>query len=578
MRRDRLNNRPIVNLAEGGRQRHGSLTIGYQRLWSLPGQICFHASWGAIGAGRLRQLIPDFGFANQKQLTLTLLMVFFLSVLLSACALPIADRSESSALNLDDAADTRLGQAIAPQLESYPGNSGIHTLANPRDAFAARVLLARAADRTLDVQYYIWHGDITGTLLLEELHTAAERGVRVRLLLDDNGTSGLDAELAALASHPSIEVRLFNPFVIRNPKWLGYLTDFSRANRRMHNKSFTADNQATIVGGRNIGDEYFGATAGVLFADLDVLAIGPVVPEVSSDFDRYWASASAYPVEQLLPAASDADLRELERRALKLEKDQAATDYVKAVSESDFVRQLLSGVLEFDWARTRMVSDSPAKGLGKSEREDLLAYKLGEILGEPESRVALISPYFVPTRAGVDAFAALANKGIEVSILTNSLDATDVAAVHAGYAKRRKALLEAGTHLYEMRRLSPDVERNQSAGPFGSSGSSLHAKTFAVDGERLFVGSFNFDPRSINLNTELGFVIESPALSEKIHEAFEESIPLRAYEVRLTENGELYWIEHVDGDVIRHEQEPNTGFLQRTGIFLLSILPIEWLL
>jgi putative cardiolipin synthase len=225
-----------------------------------------------------------------------------------------------------------------------------------------------------------------------------------------------------------------------------------------------------------------------------------------------------------------------------------------------------------------MVSDSPAKGLGRSEREDLLAYKLGEILGEPESRVALISPYFVPTRAGVDAFAALANKGIEVSILTNSLDATDVAAVHAGYAKRRKALLEAGIHLYEMRRLSPDVERNQSAGPFGSSGSSLHAKTFAVDGERLFVGSFNFDPRSINLNTELGFVIESPALSEKIHEAFEESIPLRAYEVRLTENGELYWIEHVDGDVIRHEQEPNTGFLQRTGIFLLSILPIEWLL
>ena len=402
--------------------------------------------------------------------------------------------------------------------------------------------------------------------------------MRVRLLLDDNGTSGLDAELAALASHPLIEVRLFNPFVIRNPKWLGYLTDFSRANRRMHNKSFTADNQATIVGGRNVGDEYFGATAGVLFADLDVLAIGPVVPEVSSDFDRYWASASAYPVEQLLPAASDTDLRELKRRALNLENDQAATDYVRAISESDFVRQLLSGTLEFDWARTRMVSDNPAKGLGESEKEDLLAHKLGQILGEPESRVALISPYFVPTRAGVDAFAALASKGIEVSILTNSLDATDVAAVHAGYAKRRKSLLQAGIHLYEMRRLSPNDDRNQSAGPFGSSGSSLHAKTFAVDGERMFVGSFNFDPRSINLNTELGFVIESPALSEKIHQAFEETIPLRAYEVRLTENGELYWIEHVDGDVIRHGQEPNTGFLQRTGIFLLSILPIEWLL
>ncbi len=505
-------------------------------------------------------------------------MILLSTLLLPACALPIADRSESSALNFNSALDTRLGQAIVPQLESYPGKSGIHTLANPRNAFAARVLLARVADRTLDVQYYIWHGDITGILLLEELHGAAERGVRVRLLLDDNGTSGLDAELAALASHPLIEVRLFNPFVVRNPKWLGYLTDFSRANRRMHNKSFTADNQATIVGGRNVGDEYFGATAGVLFADLDVLAIGPVVPEVSNDFDRYWASASAYPVEQLLPIASDTDLHQLERRALELEKDKAATDYVRAIAESDFVRELLSGTLEFDWAKTRMVSDNPAKGLGKSKKEDFLAHKLGEILGEPKSRVALISPYFVPTQAGVDAFAALASHGIEISILTNSLDATDVAAVHAGYAKRRKALLREGIQLYEMRRLSPDVERNQSAGPFGSSGSSLHAKTFAVDGERMFVGSFNFDPRSINLNTELGFVIESPALSEKIHEAFEETIPLNAYEVRLTENGELYWIEYVDGDLVRHEQEPNTGFLKRTGIFILSILPIEWLL
>lgn len=505
-------------------------------------------------------------------------LALLVTFLFSACALPIADRKESSALALDEAAHTRLGQAIAPQLENHPGESGIHVLANPRDAFAARIMLARAADSTLDVQYYIWHGDITGTLLLDELHSAAERGVRVRLLLDDNGTSGLDAELVALECHPLVEVRLFNPFVVRNPKWLGYLTDFSRANRRMHNKSFTADNQATIIGGRNIGDEYFGATAGVLFADLDVLAIGPVVPEVSNDFDRYWASASTYPVEQVLPTASDACLPELRGRASITEGDEASTDYTRAISESSFVRQLLSGTLEYEWAKVRMVSDDPAKGLGESEKEGLLTHKLREILGEPEARVALISPYFVPTQAGVDAFADLASKGIEVRILTNSLEATDVAAVHAGYAKRRKALLESGINLYEMRRLSSSAVRNQGAGAFGSSGSSLHAKTFAVDGERMFIGSFNFDPRSITLNTELGFVIESPTLSENIHEAFEELIPLHAYEVRLAESGELYWLERIDGDVIRHDREPNTGIIQRTGIFFLSILPIEWLL
>ncbi|MCL7944039.1 phospholipase D family protein [Marinobacter sp. ATCH36] len=473
---------------------------------------------------------------------------------------------------------TRLGKAIAPKLSDHPGKSGIYALTNPRDAFAARILLARVADRTLDVQYYIWHGDITGTLLLEELHTAADRGVRVRLLVDDNGTSGIDTELAALALHPLIEIRLFNPFVVRSPKWLGYLTDFSRANRRMHNKSFTADNQASIIGGRNVGDEYFGATGGVLFADLDVLSVGPVVADVSADFDRYWASDSAYPIDNIVSPVSEMALDQLSTRASLIERDSAASAYVNAISESEFIEKLLENELKMEWARARMVSDDPAKGLGLAEKKGLLTHQLGEILGAPESQVALVSPYFVPTEAGVEVFSALAARGIEVSILTNSLDATDVAAVHAGYAKRRKTLLEAGIRLFEMRRLSPEVNRNLSAGPFGSSGSSLHAKTFAVDGERMFVGSFNFDPRSFNLNTELGFVIESPVLAQNVHRAFETAIPRNAYEVRIDDDGDLYWLERVGDREVRHEKEPATGFLKRTGVLLLSILPIEWLL
>lgn len=499
-------------------------------------------------------------------------------VLLSGCSLPTQNLLPSTALPLEQAQATRLGQALAPAIAAHPGKSGLHALPDPHDAFAARVLLARAAEHTLDVQYYIWHADMTGTLLLEELHAAADRGVRVRLLLDDNGTFGLDTELAALALHPQIEVRLFNPFAVRRPKWLGFITDFARANRRMHNKSFSADNQASIIGGRNIGDEYFGATEGILFVDLDVLSIGPIAQQVSSDFDRYWASASAYPVEQILPAVSERSLDRLSQRAALVERDADAAQYVSAVSRSDFIRQLLAGQLPLEWAVTRMVTDDPAKGLGKIENKGLLTYQLARILGHPVREVLLISPYFVPTAAGVEQFTALADNGIKVRILTNSLDATDVAAVHSGYAKHRKALLKAGIQLYEMRRLSPHLERNESAGPFGSSGSSLHAKTFAVDGQRIFVGSFNFDPRSAHLNTELGFVIDAPVLAEQLHTLFEQVIPATAYEVRLDADGRLYWLEQRGEHQLRHDREPHTSLLQRIGIGFLSILPIEWLL
>lgn len=497
--------------------------------------------------------------------------------MLAGCGLPEQQLTPSRALSTEQAWTTRLGLALAPQLAAHPDRNGIYPLPDPHDAFAARALLARSAERTLDVQYYIWHGDLTGTLLLEELHDAADRGVRVRLLLDDNGTAGLDTELAALALHPQIEVRLFNPFVVRNPKWLGYLTDFPRANRRMHNKSFTADNLGTIIGGRNVGDEYFGATEGVLFADLDVLAIGPIVEEVSTDFDRYWASGSSYPVEQILPAVSAADLDQLSRQAELVEHDAAAARYVAAITGSDFLRRMLEDDLQLEWARARMVTDDPAKGLGLAADEDLLLYQLGRILESPVSEVVLVSPYFVPTAAGTEAFVAMAQRGIRLRILTNSLEATDVAAVHAGYAKRRKDLLRGGVELFEMRRLSPQLERNPSTGPFGSSGSSLHAKTFAIDGERIFIGSFNFDPRSANLNTELGFVIDSPALARTVHEAFDVAIPGNAYEVRM-EDDALYWIERRGDRQIRYDTEPNTGLLKRGFIVFLSLLPIEWLL
>lgn len=474
-------------------------------------------------------------------------------------------------------ADTRLGRAVDSLVQAHPSSSGIVALPDGRDAFAARALLAAAADRTIDIQYYIWHADMSGMLLFDAVRRAADRGVRVRLLLDDNNTAGMDSVLASLDAHPDIEVRLFNPFVHRRWRFLGFLTDFSRLNRRMHNKSFTVDNRVTIIGGRNVGDEYFGAGQGPLFVDLDVMAIGPVVNDVSTDFDRYWASASSYPAANLLAVATPSALARIGDSVTHLERDPAAEEYVQALARQPFVRDLLSGKLDFEWAATKMVSDDPAKGLGRAADGGLLTDRLRQVIGAPTSELELVSPYFVPGSKGVEALAAMAARGVKVTVLTNSLEATDVAAVHAGYAKRRKPLLEAGVKLFEMKR-DASIGTARDHRLTGSSASSLHAKTFSVDRSRVFVGSFNFDPRSERLNTELGFVIDSPELARRIADNFAREIPERSYEVRLSPSHELQWVERTESGEIVHDEEPGTTFGLRAMVALLSVLPIEWLL
>ena len=501
--------------------------------------------------------------------------------MLAGCALPsLENRTESSALTSSQAASTRLGAAVAPALATHAGLTGIYPLSDAHVAFAARMDLIRSAQRTLDIQYYIWRNDLTGTLLLEEIHEAADRGVRVRLLLDDLGIpSSLDPTLAALEAHPNIEVRLFNPFVVRKPKFIGFLTDFPRANRRMHNKSMTADSTATILGGRNIGDEYFDATDGVVFSDLDVLAVGPAAADVARDFDRYWASASSYPVERILPPVGVGQLDELERKAQAIERDPAAEAYMAALRGPHVVGKMFDDTLPFEWAKTQMISDDPAKGLRNAPPEALIGHQLREVLGEPSREVDVVSPYFVPAASGTQYLTGLATSGITVRVLTNALEATDVAAVHSGYAKRRVELLTSGVHLYELRRLpGTHHKKEQSPGPFGSSGSSLHAKTFVVDARRVFVGSYNFDPRSAHLNTELGLVIDSPELASQIEATFLAFVPQLAYTVRLDQNGKLYWIEKNGDQEIRHDTEPNTTWYGRLGVWVMSILPIESLL
>lgn len=457
-----------------------------------------------------------------------------------------------------------LSEAVDAQARSHPGASGVVMLLDGRDAYAARARLADAAERTLDIQCYIWRNDRSGNLMFAALRRAADRGVQVRLLLDDNNTQGLDGLLVDLERHANISVRLFNPFRRRRFRIVDYLTDFSRVNHRMHNKSFTADGKATIVGGRNVGDEYFNEAEGLLFLDLDVMAVGPVATDVQETFERFWASPLSVPLEQALRS------RIVENPPPQPEPDD---------SQSPFVSALLAGTLEMEWTTVTMVSDDPSKATGRPRGYTNVWPRINQLLGSPRESLSLVSPYFVPGRRSVQYFAELARRNVTVAVLTNALESTDVAAVHSGYVKRRRSLLRAGVLLYELKRsASLPQPRHQRYVGRGSSHSSLHAKTFAVDGTRVFVGSLNFDPRSASLNTEMGFVIESRTIAGAIADAFITRVPESAYRVRYHRYRGLHWQERgPDGDTT-HTREPGASLVRRAFVRVVSWLPIDWLL
>ncbi|HAH3629707.1 TPA: phospholipase D family protein [Escherichia coli] len=471
----------------------------------------------------------------------------------------------------------RLASAVLPLCSQHPGQCGLFPLEKSLDAFAARYRLAEMAEHTLDVQYYIWQDDMSGRLLFSALLAAAKRGVRVRLLLDDNNTPGLDNILRLLDSHPRIEVRLFNPFSFRLLRPLGYITDFSRLNRRMHNKSFTVDGVVTLVGGRNIGDAYFGAGEEPLFSDLDVMAIGPVVEDVADDFARYWYCKSVSPLQQVLdvPEGEMADRIEL---PASWHNDVMTHRYLRKMESSPFINHLVDGTLPLIWAKTRLLSDDPAKGEGKAKRHSLLPQRLFDIMDSPSERIDIISSYFVPTRAGVAQLLRMVRKGVKIAILTNSLAANDVAVVHAGYARWRKKLLRYGVELYELKPTREQSSTLHDRGITGNSGASLYAKTFSIDGKTVFIGSFNFDPRSTLLNTEMGFVIESETLAQLIDKRFIQSQYDAAWQLRLDRWGRINWVDrHAKKEIIL-KKEPATSFWKRVMVKLASILPVEWLL
>ncbi|MES2658463.1 MAG: phospholipase D family protein [Verrucomicrobiota bacterium] len=505
---------------------------------------------------------------------------------LAACGLPKGGaRSPSTAMTTGNES-TPLAAAVRPRLASHPGQSGIHVLAEAHDALAARLALADIARRSLDVQYFIWNRDMTGRVLVDSMFRAADRGVRVRLLLDDLGTMPSDKVLLAIDRHPNIEVRMFNPVAMRSPRLLGIASDFARVNKRMHNKSFTADGQVAIVGGRNIGDEYFGAHAGANFADLDVALIGPVVKEVSNEFDVYWNHEASIPIGNLSRQKTTPEALAAERAALATHRETAADSaYAESLRDSEFARQLRNRNISFHWGRATIIDDHPDKVLSSSaDTETHLAPHLRKLADQTKHELFLVSPYFVPGKEGVALLADVKRRGVRVVVITNSLVSTDGLPVHAGYQRYRKSLLEAGVELYEIKPAATDRRTRRagsgffgSRGASGSSGASLHAKTFAFDRRIGFVGSYNLDPRSSRLNTEMGVLFDCPELVKQLPETLERDIDRNMYRVEL-DGGRLVWVTLEDGKEVRYTSEPQAGIAKRAKVQVLSWLPIEWLL
>lgn len=459
--------------------------------------------------------------------------------------------------------------------------SGLRLLQDPKDAFAARLWLIRSARRTLDVQYYIWHDDLSGSLVLDEIAAAARRGVAVRLLIDDNGISGLDARLALLDAEPSVAVRLYNPFTMRRFRGLEWLFAFRRLNSRMHAKSLTADRNTTIVGGRNIGDEYFGARSKGQFDDLDVMATGPVAAEVEQVFEHHWKSAAVHPLAAVVGCIPAKAKRSTAQKAATVAQSAAAKRYLEAIEAQPIFADLQLKRLNWVKALAHAVAVMPDPEAVRRHGATGLDELMPQSLARPTSELILISGYFVPTAQGCAELGDLRRRGAGVRVLTNSFAATDVGIVHAGYAPCRKTLLQHGIELFEMpapddapKRTTAKFIRSGSMRARRSSGKSLHAKVYIVDRQHLYVGSANFDPRSAHLNTELGFVIESAALSEQLARAFE-AASCDSYRLGLSPEGALSWTDERDDQPMPESIEPGTNLVTRTMIGLLAKLSID---
>jgi putative cardiolipin synthase len=509
---------------------------------------------------------------------------------LAACSSLRTDFVKQPSSALPPANDTPSARYLAAEVDQRAGQSGFRLLTRSNNALMSRVALADHAKHSLDLQYYIFKNDATGRLLAQRLLAAADRGVRVRLLVDDIGLADEQHMLDALDAHENIEVRLFNPFKTREASALSkigqFLIEGQRLNRRMHNKSFVADNSAAIIGGRNIGDDYFDAGEETNFRDLDLLAIGPVVKEASRVFDGYWNSDAAYPVTAFENKRdTGADLVALRVALARDARAFAQSDYAQATLEEFPAGATADRRGEWFWGPAVVVADQPEK---IDTREDVPSWRIGPqlkaMIDDAKTEVFMTSPYFVPGDSGTKFLTALAQRAVSVQVLTNSLAATDEPAAHSGYARYRQRLLEGGVQLYELRPRPGSAQPATARG--ASSGVSLHAKTLVVDRHQVFIGSLNMDQRSKLLNTEMGVIVDSAPLAQAVREYFDKAIqPVSSFHVVAQESptsksgaGKVSWLWDEHGKAMSDTSEPGVSEARRMQVLVMALLPIEGLL
>jgi len=503
------------------------------------------------------------------------IFILILPLFAGCTKLPDFDRTYTYALS--DMDDTTYNKMFSKRQKSHPNQSGFYLLNDGLDAFVARAIVAQYAEKSLDVQYYIYRKDMVGELISYEIIRAADRGVRVRLLLDDINMGEWDRDLLELNAHPNIEVRLFNPFNRKTGRLGQLLTHEHAITRRMHNKSFTADNQVAILGGRNIGNEYFYANPEISFADLDVLGIGPIAKEVSASFDQYWNNELSYPIDVLTEKKLSPEEAESAKKTFYADMEKYRdSEYDIALMNSALYEKLKSNNVKLFWGEADVLYDNPDKILSDlSETKYNLTPQLKPYLDGIQEELLIFSPYFVPGESGVAFLTDLVKKGTRVAILTNSLASNDVGVVHSGYAKYRKALLEGGVELYELnKKLMANEKKEMKKHGTGSSKASLHAKAFVFDRKNVFIGSLNLDPRSVVHNTEIGVIIKSEEMAKHMAKNFDLGMGKYAFTLEL-KDGDIYWHGIVNGEEKTFDVDPYTSFWKRFGVKLMGFLPIE---
>lgn len=481
---------------------------------------------------------------------------------------------------------TALAKIVLPLRDANPGLTGFHVLYDPLEALAARLQLINKAEKSLDLQYYIWDNDKIGAMALHAIIQAADRGVKVRLLIDDNNSKPMEGIYLALDQHANIEVKLYNPYRFRHYRPVDMVLDLKRINRRMHNKSFIADNQIALIGGRNMSNQYYNVSDNYQFSDVDVMLAGSASDEIIHSFDEYWNDDYAFPVRQLVnPRHYTLRFDSLKQQLQAHNQEVTVQNYLDLANRSHAFDTWLNSRIQLDWVKAEVVKDSPSKIKARAKKEEHLNFQLLKHLEQPEQSVDIVSAYFVPQKDGVKQLKELADSGVQVRVLTNSFKANDVPLVHAFYGKYRQDLLENDVQLYEFL-FNPDAENlnsntNELASKAkvsmkGLSRSSLHAKLMALDEKQVFIGSFNFDPRSAYLNTEIGVLLNSPPLARAVHQTMDENLSKYAYKLMLDANQRMNWKIKLDNGKTRiYHKEPKMKWWQRSGMKMLSWLPIE---